>query len=158
MINLKKLQKFVNLALNNANENEAKTAARQLMARLYREGITFKPSLFNLSLTDSTRLYNLAADDDINHAAEESRMADKNGRTPHEKAYEKARKDVHGHNEEDLDKKTTLKEICEALNLSAQDARRVLRRKFYRPEAGWVFNLGETERVKDILKTHFNLA
>ncbi|QBQ72958.1 hypothetical protein QJV43_gp42 [Serratia phage Serbin] len=158
MINLKKLQKFVNLALNNANENEAKTAARQLMARLYREGVTFKPSLFNLSLTEATRLYDLAADEDIDHAAEETRMADKKGRTPHEKAYEKARKDVHGHNEEDLDKVTSLKDICESLNVSAQDARRVLRRKFYRPEAGWVFNIGETERVKDILKTHFKLA
>ena len=145
MTNLKKLQKFVNLALNNANENEAKTAARQLMVRLNREGITFKPSTFNLTLAQATRLHDLSKDStpEVN---------------PHEKTPEKLRKEVHGHNNEDLDKVTSLKEICESLNVSAQDARRVLRRKFYRPEAGWVFNSGETERVKDILKTHFNLA
>lgn len=59
-MNLTKLQKFVNLALNNKNENEARVAAKQLFSRLEKLGIKFKPSLFNLTVTEGVRIYNLS--------------------------------------------------------------------------------------------------
>ena len=46
----------------------------------------------------------------------------------------------------------TLAEICEELNIEPRDARKTLRNKVEKPDAGWAWEAAEAAKVKAILK------
>jgi hypothetical protein len=59
-MNLIKLKKYINLALNNSSEGEASTASKMFFNKLKSMDVKFNPSNFGLSRLEAVKLANLA--------------------------------------------------------------------------------------------------
>lgn len=59
-MNLLKLKKYINLALNNSSEGEASTAAKMFFNKLKSLNVKFNPAVFGLSRHEAINLANLA--------------------------------------------------------------------------------------------------
>lgn len=59
-MNVSKMKKYINLALNNSSEGEASTAARMFFSKLNSMGVSFNPAVFGLKRSEAAKLATLA--------------------------------------------------------------------------------------------------
>lgn len=59
-MNITKLKKYINLALNNSSEGEASTAARMFFSKLNQMGGSFNPAVFGITRGEAAKLATLA--------------------------------------------------------------------------------------------------
>lgn len=139
-----KLQKYVNLALNNSSEGEASTAARMFFKKLRSLDMRFNSKSWGLTGEQARKLMELGGVQ-IKGAKKESA----------EEMAERVRKEIYGHNNADLGSGLELN-LADVIRMTGLDiepskARRILRKVFGK-RGSWKFTMAEAKAAADILK------
>ena len=133
-----KLQKYVNLALNNSSEGEASTAARMFFKKLRSLDMRFNSKTWNLTGAQARKLMELGG---VQLKGAEPKPEPKE--TPDEVYV----------NLDDGSRVITLKDVLYGMDIESSKARRILRNKFGKC-GPWVFTPKEGARARDILREY----
>lgn len=125
-----KLQKYVNLALNNSSEGEASTAARMFFKKLRSLDMRFNSKTWNLTGAQARKLMELGG-------------VQLKGAKPEPKPEPTV----------DSQRVITLKDVLHGMDIESSKARRILRNKFGKC-GSWVFTPEEGARARDILREY----
>lgn len=127
-----KFKKFINLALNNSNENEAQTAARMFFRKLKSLDMKFNSKSWGLTGEQARKLMELGGVQ-IKGAKPEKPKTEQND-------YEGPRT-------------TTLKDVLEGLDIDPSKARRILRKVFGK-RGSWLFTHDEAVEARLTIIKH----
>lgn len=127
-----KLQKYVNLALNNSSEGEASTAARMFFKKLRSLDMRFNSKTWNLTGAQARKLMELGG---VQFKGAEPKSEPKSEPTV------------------DSQRVITLGDVLYGMDIESSKARRILRNKFGK-RGSWVFTPEEGARARDILREY----
>ena len=130
-----KLQKYVNLALNNSSEGEASTAARMFFKKLRSLDMRFNSKSWGLTGEQARKLMELGG---VQIKGAKSKTEPKE--TPDEVQV----------NMDAGPRTTTLKEVLEGLDIEPSKARRILRKVFGK-RGSWLFTYDEAVEARATL-------